>query len=132
MESGLPLFNSGVPLDMEGGFSALKNPSRHGPTATGSTFNTNRGTTTPLAPPPKVDKGMLKEQYCTRIEDLPEDKEEEHPQQHQNQYQHLNPFHQEPIQYQRWAATLNYATQPLGVSVAAPEFGIFCVALARS
>jgi hypothetical protein len=33
---------------------------------------------------------------------------------------------------QRWAATLNYATQPLSVSVAAPEFQIFCVALARS
>jgi hypothetical protein len=33
---------------------------------------------------------------------------------------------------QRWAATLNYATQPLSVSIAAPEFHIFCVALARS
>ncbi|PLW58061.1 hypothetical protein PCANC_00691 [Puccinia coronata f. sp. avenae] len=34
--------------------------------------------------------------------------------------------------YQRWAATLNDATQPLSISVAAPEFHIFCVALARS
>jgi hypothetical protein len=36
------------------------------------------------------------------------------------------------LSLQRWAATLNYATQPLSVSLAAPEFHIFCVALARS
>jgi hypothetical protein len=43
-----------------------------------------------------------------------------------------NDINEAQIFLQRWAATLNYATQPLSVSVAALEFGIFCVALARS
>jgi hypothetical protein len=55
--------------------------------ASGSTFNANKGPTTPLPPPPKVDKGKRNNQYHATIEDLNEDNDEDQ----QHQQLHRNP-----------------------------------------
>ncbi|PLW19574.1 hypothetical protein PCASD_21107 [Puccinia coronata f. sp. avenae] len=86
MDRGLPLF-SDMPGDLEGGgFSGFNTPSRNRQMASGLTFNMNKGPTTPLPPPPKTDKGKRNKQYCTTIEDLPEDDDKEEQPLHTLQY----------------------------------------------
>ncbi|PLW28259.1 hypothetical protein PCANC_27716 [Puccinia coronata f. sp. avenae] len=55
----------------------------------------------PLSPPPKTDKGRRNNQYCTTIENLPDDEDkDQQPFQHQQQIWHptQNPFHKEQTQ----------------------------------